>query len=186
MDEKSPLFSEEQLQELERRMKERERQTTFKFPLTVTGVGFEVADPITHNTWRSRERVGDTVAVRSCKKEHGDRTRLGILVGFVPIHSSVRLEREEGKEDVGKLVFEHTGDNPAIFVPELREVVLGCECWWGRIKDESELRQITDGDIQNVWYVKALKELAARDAAASPTDGKENGAGTPAKDAEKG
>ena len=44
--------------------------------------------------------------------------------------------------------------NPAIFVPELGKIIFGMESWWGRIKSEEELKDITDGDIENVWHVK--------------------------------
>lgn len=50
-----------------------------------------------------------------------------------------------------------TTGNPAIFVPELGKIIFGMESWWGRIKSEEELKDITDGDIENVWYVKMLK-----------------------------
>ena len=49
--------------------------------------------------------------------------------------------------------------NPAIYVPELGKVIYGMESWWHAIKDEKELKDITDNDIDNVWYVKALKEV---------------------------
>lgn len=51
-------------------------------------------------------------------------------------------------------------ENPAIWVPELEKVVWGDSSWWGPIeKKEDAERLITDADIQNVWYVKALKRL---------------------------
>jgi len=49
--------------------------------------------------------------------------------------------------------------NPAIFLPEFNEIVWGIESWWGVIEKEDDLRQITDKDIQNIWYVKALKAV---------------------------
>ena len=48
-------------------------------------------------------------------------------------------------------------NNPAIFVPELKRIVWGMESWWGAVKSEDELKEITDEDIDNVWYVKLLK-----------------------------
>lgn len=49
-----------------------------------------------------------------------------------------------------------------IFVPDLMKVVLGVESWWDTIDKPEDLKQITDVDIQNVWYVKALKEMAQK------------------------
>jgi len=135
-----------------------------QFPITVTEVDFQTEPPISTKGFLTTSKPGVTVAVRSCKKEHGDKTRLGILIGFVPIHAGVRFEAEDGKKDVGRLVFVNTGSNPAIFIPELNEVVLGCESWWGEIKSEKELKEITNEDINNLWYVRAMKEISARQA----------------------
>jgi hypothetical protein len=49
--------------------------------------------------------------------------------------------------------------NPAIWVPDLKRIVFGMESWWGVIDNPDDLKQITDADIQNVWYVKALQGL---------------------------
>jgi hypothetical protein len=50
--------------------------------------------------------------------------------------------------------------NPAIFVPELNDIVYGAASWWGEIEDEDELNDlITDDTIESVWYVKLLKKM---------------------------
>ena len=49
--------------------------------------------------------------------------------------------------------------NPAIFVFDLNEIIFGCQSWWGIIKNEQELKDISDIDIDNIWYVKVLKSL---------------------------
>ena len=53
--------------------------------------------------------------------------------------------------------------NPAIFVPDLKTIIFGVESWRQRITTESQLRSITDIDIENVWYVKALKQIASEE-----------------------
>jgi hypothetical protein len=45
-------------------------------------------------------------------------------------------------------------------VPDLARVVMGWESWWGEIRTPDDLRQITNADVENVWYVKALKTLS--------------------------
>jgi hypothetical protein len=49
--------------------------------------------------------------------------------------------------------------NPAIYVPALKRLVFGAGSWWGEIKTEDDLKEITDKDINDVWYVQALKAL---------------------------
>lgn len=46
-----------------------------------------------------------------------------------------------------------------LYVFEDKQIVYGCESWWGEIKSPDHLREITNADIDNVWYVQALKLL---------------------------
>jgi hypothetical protein len=105
------------------------------------------------------EKCGKLVSVRPCSKEDNpdDKTFLGILLGNMVIDATV-FYTEDTKE---LRVFPHK--NPAIFVPELKKIIWGMGSWWGEIKSEEQLRQITDEDINNVWYVKALKQIVKED-----------------------
>lgn len=129
-----------------------------EFPITVNKINYRVDHPIRMES--TGYKAGQMVAVRSCKEQHGDKTRLGILVGFISLEPFVSLKHPEGKPQEGELMISSHSTNPVIFIPELNESVLGAESWWGAIKDEKELRQITNDDIQNVWYVKALKQIS--------------------------
>lgn len=100
---------------------------------------------------------GDMVAIRPVGDEFEDRTHLGVIIG--EIARGVTVGRRKS-DDV--LVYDMGWHNPAIFVPDLNRVIFGSASWWGRIRDESHLREITDGDIENVWYVRALKALGER------------------------
>jgi hypothetical protein len=50
--------------------------------------------------------------------------------------------------------------NPAMFVPELNRIVFGCESWWKVLNNKEDFSDITDADIENVWYVKALRVVS--------------------------
>lgn len=97
-------------------------------------------------------KVGDWVSIRPCAEEHKDQTFLGIFLGALPKGLSGHVD----KNHVLNLDYHM---NPAIYVPDLKKVIYGCESWWGVIKSPDDLKKITDADINNVWYVKALKEL---------------------------
>lgn len=101
--------------------------------------------------WMTKQ--GCMVKIRPCGAEYKDKTYLGFYIGDVAMGSSVTIKDK-------KIQLSFAGHNPAIFVPELRKVIYGCESWWGEIKNESELKDITDNDINNVWYVQALKAMA--------------------------
>lgn len=102
----------------------------------------------------SREKPGTWVSIRVCGE---NVTRLGVMLGALALGFNVKHDRHTRTLTIG---FSHY--NPAIWVPDLNRVVFGCESWWGVIDSPEKLRKITDADIENVWYVKALRELEAK------------------------
>ena len=99
-------------------------------------------------------KTGDFVAVRPCNERFKNKTYLGIYIAEVSI--SATLFKDNPETDELKLLPHY---NPMIFIPDLNEIVFGCGSWWKLINNEEKLKQITDADIENVWYVKALKWL---------------------------
>jgi len=51
----------------------------------------------------------------------------------------------------------------AIFVPELGEIIYGYASWWGHINSVDEIKDISDDDIDNVWYVQMLKAMETKE-----------------------
>ena len=107
-------------------------------------------------------KKGDFVAIRPCRNECKGKTFLGLYLGDLPLEYYCMFEKET------KLLHIRPSGNPAIFVFDLNDIVWGCESWWGKIKDENHLRQITDDDIQNIWYVKALKQIEKANQSSEP------------------
>jgi hypothetical protein len=100
-------------------------------------------------------RTGKLVAVRPCAKEFEGKTFLGVYIGVAALGSSVRIEEDA-------IVCEWTSYNPAILIPELGKIVYGCGSWWRVIRSEDDLKTISDSDIENIWYVKALRQTEGR------------------------
>lgn len=98
------------------------------------------------------KEIGKYCKVRYCKD---DKTYLGLFLGELPVGISIVY-----KEDT-KALNASFRSNPAIFVFELNKIIYGCESWWSIIEKEEDLKDITDDDINNVWYVKALKQLSS-------------------------
>jgi len=94
---------------------------------------------------------GCFVKVRCCSD---DKTYLGMLLGELALGVSVKYSRE-----IEAIQVDFGFHNPAIWVFDLKRVVLGCESWWGVIESEDQLKEITDADINNVWYVRALQSI---------------------------
>lgn len=103
----------------------------------------------------NKNDIGKFVKIVPCAKEYGGKTYLGLYLGDLPLEITVSHNQETKVLSLGYLT------NPAIFVFELKKIVFGAESWWGLIENENELRDITQSDVDNVWYVKALKAISA-------------------------
>lgn len=103
--------------------------------------------------WRDRDK-GKFVKIRPCNEKYGGKTYLGMYLGELPIGNIISHDPNTNELNV------YYDLNPAIFVFELNEIVFGCQSWWGIIKNEKDLKSITDIDIYNIWYVKALQSLS--------------------------
>ena len=120
-----------------------------EYPLTINGIDVEKLN-------YKDNSCGRLVKIRPCSDDCKGKTYLGIYLGRLPYMVNVSFH-----EDSERLSVSGVG-NPAIFVPELKKIVFGMESWWGYIESEEELKDITDDDIGNQWYVKMLKEMERR------------------------
>lgn len=98
------------------------------------------------------DKTGTLVAIRPCNKKYENKTYLGVLIGEVALGTSVKILDD-------KIVCEYSSYNPGILVPELNEVIYGCGSWWHTIRSKDDLKNITKKDINNIWYVQALKQI---------------------------
>lgn len=137
-----------------------------EYPITVKEITYgEARDTLRQERFMGHE-CGDMVRIRPCAKEHGDKTYLGIMLGDMALSQMAHYNEEAQTIKISKAMY-----NPAIYVPDLKKVIYGMESWWGKIKSEADLKKITDLDIGNVWYVKAIEQLAeAADAAIDEDD----------------
>ena len=125
---------------------------------------FKLADKPPFISWGGA-LPGTLVAVRPCADQYENKTFLGVYLGDFP--SAVYGTQDEPGGDI--VIDFHERTNPLIFIPEFADnrfqfhkpspFVYGAGSWWGKIKSEEHLRDITDGDIENVWYVRALKQI---------------------------
>jgi hypothetical protein len=90
------------------------------------------------------------VAVRPADEQ---KTYLGMYLCSAPTGVVGRLEGDQ----VILMMTDYC--NPAIYVPKLDQIVWGYESWWKKIEDEGQLREITDNDVNSIWYIRALKQL---------------------------
>jgi hypothetical protein len=123
-----------------------------EYPLTISGLE-KSKDKGLRQSYRGE--AGTLVKIRPCAEEYSNKTYLGLLLGDIDVGIMVSHYESTNMLHINRHY------NPAIFVPELRKVIYGMESWWGVIKTEEELRQISNEDIDNVWYVQLLKNFDA-------------------------
>lgn len=120
-----------------------------EYPITVSKINAN-----TEMYTLGKGRIGKFVKIRPCGEEYGNKTYLGLFLGDLSIGIHITHNPETLELNASYLC------NPAIFVFDLNKIVYGCESWWSVIENENDLKQITDIDIDNVWYVKVLRQMA--------------------------
>ena len=96
---------------------------------------------------------GALVKIRPCAEEYQNKTFIGIYLGDLPMGISSSYNEET------QVLTNRAFTNPAIFVPELKNIIFGAESWWCEIRPGDDVSDITDENINNQWYVQMLKKL---------------------------
>jgi len=122
---------------------EAESNPAFQYPIQLMGIN-----------WTGNDGLPQKCKLVAVRPVNDDKTYVGVYVGDLPLGVSVSYDR---KSQVLSMSLGH--HNPAIVVPALNKIVMGCESWWTPIKNEEHLRKITDEDIGNVWYVKVMQSM---------------------------
>lgn len=123
-------------------------------PITVKKVSYNALPVLKPELLFHKAQCGDFVAIRPCDEEFKGKTFLGVLLGEMALGLACNHNPE-----TGELIITRGHYNPAIYIPEIQRVVFGYESFWGSIKGPEHLREITNEDIKNVWYIQALKQL---------------------------
>lgn len=108
---------------------------------------------------RQSLKVGTWVAIRPA----GDtRTYLGVYLG------DLTLDVQAVYHKVRKTLTLQPFTNPTFFVPGKDQLFWGYGSWWRPLNSAEDLKDITDAAIDDVWYVRALKELSSKDSEVTP------------------
>lgn len=116
-----------------------------EYPLTIKGIENSDID-----TSGLGHECGCLCEVKPCGEEYHDKSYIGIYLGELPISIHTSYNRQTG------ILSNSTMNNPAIFVPELKKIIYGCESWWREITSIEDFKGISQEDIDNTWYVKLL------------------------------
>ena len=124
------------------------RSRYIEYPLEVS----KINNSTDKSSYRGSQ-IGKFAMIRPCGEEHKGKTYLGLYLGELPVGNHISHNPDTKELNIS------FHSNPAIFVFDINKIVYGMESWWGIIENENDLKEITDIDIENVWYVKALKQI---------------------------
>ena len=99
------------------------------------------------------EYIGKPCAVRLCRDDNDATTYIGIFLGELPYEMMISYQ-EDSKE-----LHQYPAYNPAILIPEKKEIVWGYESWWKIINSPEDFTEISAADIQSQWYVQMWTNL---------------------------
>lgn len=119
-----------------------------EYPLTINGIKNKKID-----TTGLGHKCGCLCEIHPCGEEYIEKSYLGIYLGDLPIMIASSYSEESGT------LTNTAVSNPAIFVPELKKIIYGCESWWREIQTIEDFKGISEEDINNTWYVQLLKSL---------------------------
>lgn len=119
-----------------------------EYPLTINGIENEEI-----NTSGLGHECGCLCEIKPCGEEYNGKSYIGFYLGDLPIAIHTSLNKETG------ILKNTTMNNPAIFVPELKKIIYGCESWWREIESLENFKGISEEDINDTWYVKLLNQL---------------------------
>lgn len=119
-----------------------------EYPIIVNEIESEEIKPYTLGY-----ECGTLCEIRPCGEEYENKSYLGIYLGELPITIATSYDKDTG------VLKNRAVNNPAIFVPELKKIIYGCESWWREIESAEDFAGISDNDIENTWYVSLLKKL---------------------------
>lgn len=106
-------------------------------PITVTGI---------------KQEIGCLCKINPCAEEYCGKTYIGIYIGDLPIAIYNSFNKETG------VLSNKTMNNPAIYVPEFKKIIYGCESWWQEITSIEELERDSERNINDTWYLQFLKQ----------------------------
>lgn len=120
-----------------------------EYPLTIGSI--DIKQP---EAWGIRFTP---VRVRPCD---GKETYFGILLGNFPWLTNASFDEDT------KALKVSTATNPCILIPSQKRIVFGTGSWWQEIspgEDLSNIRGISDSEIENTWYVSLLRKMTQGD-----------------------
>lgn len=122
----------------------------------VRGLAYEEFAP--KPPFLGRYKIGDLCAVRPVTDNPENKSYLGVYLGDLPTGVMHYIKEDELIPTIGAF-----NRNPAIYCFELKRVVMGYESWWTKLDRVEDFKEITNADIDSVWYVQILKAMAAKD-----------------------
>lgn len=119
-----------------------------EYPITVNKINLDKK----YEAYDSHKR-GMLVAIRPYNKAYNDKTYAGVYLGDMVYAPHITYNENTKEISVGGM------RNPAIYVFELKKIIYGMESFWQPITSIDDIKDISDDDINNQFYVQMLKAM---------------------------
>lgn len=96
---------------------------------------------------------GCLVQIKPCAKKYNGKTYLGLYLGDLPWMNNISYDEDAKILNVGTI------NNPAIYVFALKKILFGAESWWCKIDSPEDMKDISEEEIDDTWYVKLQKTM---------------------------
>lgn len=122
------------------------RSKYIEYPIEVTSIelaeGFDLY----------KKSIGRIVRIKPCFEETEEKEYLGIFLGELFSCNAVSYKRQEKHLTVTPVL------NPAIYVPELKQIVYGYESWWSFIENKDEISLISRDESLKQFFINIFEE----------------------------
>lgn len=99
-----------------------------------------------------KKSIGRIVRIKPCFEETEEKEYLGIFLGELFSCNAVSYKRKEKHLTVTPVL------NPAIYVPELKQIVYGYESWWSFIENKDEISLISRDESLKQFFIHIFEE----------------------------
>lgn len=99
-----------------------------------------------------KKSIGRIVRIKPCFEETEEKEYLGIFLGELFSCNAVSYKRKEKHLTVTPVL------NPAIYVPELKQIVYGYESWWSFIENKDEIYSISKDDGLSHFFMDLYED----------------------------
>lgn len=100
-----------------------------------------------------KKSIGRPVRIKPCFEETEEKEYLGIFLGELFSCNAVSYKKQEKHLTITSVL------NPAIYVPELKQIVYGYESWWSFVENKDEVNTISKDEELSRFFMDLYEKI---------------------------